>query len=100
MEMSPIARQEFADRVKAYDSEQKRIVASLLPMEIIEEELNKRYDTVKEILENIETALNPYLSGNVNTYNQAMNVVDDVVSALHEGSRRLKEEVHERNGED
>ena len=100
MEMSPIARQEFADRVKAYDSEQKRIVASLLPMEIIEEELNKRYKTVEEILESIKIALDPYMSGNVKTYDQAMNVVDNVVSALHEGSRRLKEKVHERDGED
>lgn len=100
MKMSPIAREEFVNRVKAYDSEQKRIVASLLPMEIIEEELDKRYDTLEEILENIKTALDPYLSGNVNTYTKAMSVVDDVVSALHEGSSRLKEEVHERNGED
>ena len=37
MEMSPIARQEFTDRVKAYDSEQKRIVASLLPKEEVHE---------------------------------------------------------------
>lgn len=100
MKMSPIAREEFVNRVKAYDSEQTRIVASLLPMEIIEEELDKRYKTVEEILESIKNALDPYMSGNVKTYNQAMNVVDDVVSALHEGSRRLKEEVHERNGED
>ena len=40
------------------------------------------------------------MSGNVKTYDQAMNVVDNVVSALHEGSRRLKEEVRERIGED
>lgn len=100
MKMSPIARDEFTNRVKAYDSEQIRIVASLLPMEIIEEELDKRYKTVEEILESIKIALDPYMSGNVKTYNQAMNVVDDVVSALHEGGRQLKEEVHERNGED
>lgn len=100
MKMSPIARDEFTNRVKAYDSEQIRIVASLLPMEIIEEELDKRYKTVEEILESIKVALEPYMSGNVKTYNQAMEVVDNVVSALHEGSSRLKEEVHERNGED
>ena len=100
MKMSPIARDEFTNRVKAYDSEQIRIVASLLPMEIIEEELDKRYKTVEEILESIKVALEPYMSGNVETYNQAMEVVDNVVSALHEGSSRLKEEVHERNGED
>lgn len=100
MKMSPIARDEFTNRVKAYDSEQIRIVASLLPMEIIEEEVDKRYKTVEEILKNIKVALDPYMSGNVKTYDQAMNVVDDVVSALHEGSSRLKEKVHERNGED
>lgn len=71
-----------------------------MPMEIIEEELDKRYKTIEEILESIKIALDPYISGNVKTYDQAMNVVDDVVSALHEGSSRLKEEVHERNGED
>ena len=59
MEMSPIAREEFINRVKAYDSEQKRIVASLLPMEIIEEELDKRYKTAEEILESIKNALDP-----------------------------------------
>ena len=100
MKMSPIARDEFTNRIKAYDSEQIRIVASLLPMEIIEEELDKRYKTVEEILESIKVALEPYMSGNVKTYNQAMEVVDNVVSALHEGNSRLKEEVHERNGED
>lgn len=82
MNMSPIAREEFVNRVKAYDSEQTRIVASLLPMEIIEEELDKRYKTVEEILESIKNALEPYMSGNVKTYAQAMNVVSDVMSAL------------------
>ena len=94
-----IEREEFTTRIKALTDEQKRIVATLLPMNILEAEQDKRYKTVTEILEDIHKAIKPFINGNICTYDDAITIIDNVVAALHKGEKNMAEETHEQLGE-
>jgi len=97
--MTRLDREEFISVIKALTPEEKRLAVSLIPMSILEEEQDKRYETVSELLESLKEALEPYLNGSVNTYDGAMKIIDNVTSALYEGQKKLKEETHEQQGE-
>ena len=82
MKMSPLAKEEFTTRIKACSPEQKDIITELIPTSKIEEELERRYHNMTETLESIAYVMQPYLNGEVDNYQSAMNVVKKVTAVI------------------
>lgn len=83
--------EKFRNIMKGLTDDQRRQMATLLPMEILEAEQEKRIGVAEETLREIFEAMAPYIDGNVQDYKEAMSIVENVLDAIKRGKKRLME---------
>lgn len=83
--------EKFRNIMKGLTDDQRRQMATLLPMEILEAEQEKRIGVAEETLREIFEAMAPYIDGNVQDYKEAMSIVKNVLDAIERGKKRLME---------